>query len=112
MPYCWRLCAYREYRSLLLVPQPRKSMLKKYSSATAFLVAFATLSCTRDLVAPEGALNAGAARPREALVASGITALDLGTLGGATSSAMSINNSGQVVGSSTLADRTGRAFIW
>jgi probable HAF family extracellular repeat protein len=37
---------------------------------------------------------------------------DLGTLGGSTSSAQSINSLGQVAGSSELADSSSHAFLW
>jgi probable HAF family extracellular repeat protein len=40
------------------------------------------------------------------------TVTDLGTLGGKTSGSLGINDRGQVVGLSTLADTTQRAFVW
>ncbi len=50
--------------------------------------------------------------PLRADAASGFTPLDLGTLGGPTSSANAISNSGQVVGSSDLANGGVGAFSW
>ena len=38
--------------------------------------------------------------------------VDLGTLGGAYSQAVAVNDNGQVVGSSRLAERRAHAFSW
>jgi probable HAF family extracellular repeat protein len=49
---------------------------------------------------------------QHAFLSSGQTITDLGTLGGTTSSATAINNSGEIVGSSTLANGLTHAFLY
>ena len=51
-------------------------------------------------------------QPNPAFVISGGSATNLGTLGGLSAAARDINNNGIVVGDSTLADNTLRAFIY
>lgn len=77
--------------------------------AAAALVAAATLAgCSRD------SAEVVAARPEggPALAVAGSDRIDLGTLGGTSSTAYDINADGVVVGTSTLADGTSRAFRW
>lgn len=50
--------------------------------------------------------------PSTALAVPAYTITDLGTLGGDSSQAFGINNSGQVTGGSTIANGRSRAFIW
>ena len=73
------------------------------------------LACARDVSSPNPspqALRAERTGPGTEGTLSGLTILDLGTLGGAFSDARSINDEGQVVGESRTAAGETHAFLW
>lgn len=76
-------------------------------SRSVFVLAALALAGCRDTVEPS---LYTVASPSGATATYG--AVDLGTLGGTTSSAAAINDDGQIVGASTLATGESHAFLW
>src|SRR4051812_30493888 len=64
------------------------------------------------VVALVAAAGAGGASAHRLTGSTTYTIVDLGTLGGGSSSALALNDQGQVVGSSQRADSTTHAFVW
>src|SRR5690349_3563659 len=75
----------------------------RIASAAALLL----LACSSEAPGPTEV-----AAPSFTTLAASYAPLDLGTLGGANAYALAVNNKGQIVGGSTLANGQTHAFLW